>query len=77
MQCKQFFFQSINFTTHSQALTRLEHGQLKKKHIHSFAEAGNTPEYHFHKVQKFTYAQTLKGVTMTGDGFSLSPTIRS
>ena len=43
------------------------------------AKAGNTPEKHFHKVQKFTYAQTLQELTVTGDGFHLllSSTIRS
>ena len=43
------------------------------------AEAGNTPEQHFHKLQKFTYAKTLQELTMTGDGFYilLSPIIRS
>ena len=41
------------------------------------AKASNTPEKHFHKVQKFTYAQTLEELTVTDDGFYilLSPTI--
>ena len=36
------------------------------------AKAGNTPgEQHFHKVQKFTYAQTLQELTVAGDGFHI------
>jgi len=43
------------------------------------AKASNTPEYHTHKVQKFTYAQILQELTVTGDELYilLSPTIRS
>ena len=32
-------------------------------------KASNKSEWHLHKVQKYTYAQTLEELKVTGDGF--------